>query len=110
MLWCRREKYNLPQNHHFRYLQIRSFITSIIKLHPNGFSLSAVEEAIQIPGSRKRMGFSNNVCTAHVRALWDATFVEAISDDEWDSVLSSSTGYLFTNKARELQFKVVHML
>ena len=33
-----REKYNLPLNNFFRYLQIRTFFFSNTKLHPNGFS------------------------------------------------------------------------
>ena len=76
-----------------------------------------MEEAIQNPSSRKlisrfyrALSSPDNVCTAHVRALWETDFGEVISDDEWDGVGSTSAGCLFANKARELQFKVIHRL
>lgn len=73
----------------------------------DGFSLLSVQKAIQNLDTRKlitqfykALSIPHYKCTAHFRSLGEADFGETILDDEWDSVWSSSSGRLFTNKTR----------
>ena len=76
-----REKYSLPQSHFFRYLQVCSFIATTVKLHPNGFSFSAIEKILQSANSKKIISkfyrallIQNTEYTARVKSLWEADF------------------------------------
>ena len=94
-----------------------NFITTTVKLYSNGFSSSAIEKILQSAKSKKLISkfyrallIQNTEYTACVKSLWEADFNVSISRDEWDRVWQSSSGCLFTNKARELKFKVIHRL
>lgn len=92
-------------------MQIHSFITSVTKLHYSGFFLFRLW-AIQNSNTRKRITSYYKALSIPVpiRSLWEADFGETIPDNELDNVWSSSSGCSFNNKARELQFRVVHRL
>lgn len=47
------EQHDLPSKHLFRYLQIRSFVSSKARLYPGGLSHSSIEEVLQDPEPRK---------------------------------------------------------
>lgn len=44
------------------------------------------------------------------KSLWEVDFGKPIMDDDWEKVWLCSTGCLFTNKAREQQFRIIHRL
>ncbi len=47
---------------------------------------------------------------AQIKSFWEADFGQTFGEDKWDSVWSSSTSFLFTNKAMEMQFEMIYRL
>lgn len=111
-----KEQYDLPTSHFFRYLQIRSFISSQRRLYPNGFSRSPVEEVLKEGEARKLTSrfykalFPLNQEGSPLKSLWESDLGLTISVEEWEDVWLCSSGCLSTNKVKEMQYKIIHRL
>ena len=110
------EKYNIPRQHFFRYLQIRHYILQSTTLTDNS-EPSPLEKVLF--GTFGRMSIRllyralrvlPAIVLQDLRGKWDTELSIAIKDDEWCDIWTYANSISVCNRAKSIQFKILHRM
>ena len=109
-------RYNLPQSHFYRYLQVRHFVRG----HISDFSAKPCnfdfyDTLLSQPNSKHLIShliasFEAPVSTNHLREAWAEDLGVPLSEQLWEEGLSSIQKCSINSRYRLIQFKVIHRL
>ena len=109
-------KFDLPNSHFFRYLQVRHFIRSSIPNFPVMPNATVVDSLLHLNPTDK--GLISNIygkiknlkqmSTGKIKNLWEQDLNISISNDLWDSILKLVNSTSLCARHSLLQCKVVH--
>lgn len=110
--------FGVPDSHFFRYLQLRSFVSSSFKHFPSRPPDSLLETVLDLNVHSKGIigkiyAVINSVKIeplARVRGKWEEELATSISEEEWQSVIKNIYSSSICLRHRVIQFKVVHRL
>ena len=110
------EKYNLPRHDFYKYLQIRDFINRGTTLNIDATS-SAVEQLLLLGPTKKSITRFYNVLSQadvinvqDVMQKWQDELGIDIDGDKWTKIWTQTKKISVCNRARLLQFKIVHRI
>lgn len=109
------EKYNLPNTHFFRYLQVRQYVRANLPGFPSEPIVNAIDTFLSFdPLSRGALSKLYSIISMQkqspidrIKAAWEQDLGH-IPDDLWVSILSSIHKSSICARLCLLQFKVVH--
>lgn len=89
------DKFSLPRNNFFRYLQARSFIRNMYPQFPRLPTPTSIDLFLEpLPfGKRMISFFYDKICSLHrsslltIKTQWEEDLLEEISDELWESIL-----------------------
>ena len=109
-------KYKLPRCHFFRYLQVRDFTTKKPTYHINA-EISQLEKILLQCPTRKAITCFYNVLSQNdvlisqsVAQTWQRELGVSIDEDKWEVTWNRTKKISVCNRARLLQFKILHRL
>lgn len=110
------QTYNLPKNHFFRYLQVRSFVQKTFHMFPNKPIKSHMDHILELkPDSRGLIAQIYDLIqkidpysTENLRKAWESDLGIVLRDDQWDSVFDLINTSSLSAKHSLIQLKVVH--
>ena len=105
--------YNIPRNHFFKYLQIRSFILKKYKQQINKPPLSSLEEVIlnhmhsrgQVSVTYNLIVENSNESSNDKRMKWSSDMDTEISEDEWEKVCHTAQTQTINTRFKLIQYK-----
>ena len=114
-----RNKFNLPQTHFFRFLQIRNFLTQTTSTFPN-IPPGSPMESIFLADPSIKGGIStiydslsyldNNASLVHLKTAWENDLGIQITDEQWTASQKIVHSSSVCARHGLLQFKVLHRL
>jgi len=114
-----RRKFNLPQSHFFRFLQIRHFLSQHTTSFPNMPTNSSME-SIFLPDPLVKGGISiiynhlscldSNASLAYLKTAWENDLGISITDEQWSSAQQTVHSSSVCARHGLLQFKILHRL
>lgn len=111
-------KFQIPNSHLFRYLQLRSFVSSSMSHYPSLPPPSLLDSIMELsPYSKGLIGKIYSIINSHnleplvkLKRKWEVELEIELSEDMWQSVLDNIHSSSICLKHRVIQFKVVHRL
>jgi exonuclease III len=111
-------KFQIPNTHFFKYLQLRSFAASSVSHFPSLPPESLLDTVLKVNSYSKGaigkiysvMNTHNMGPLAHVKRLWEEELSIRISEDVWESIMKKIHSSSICQRHRVIQFKVVHRL
>ena len=110
------QTYNLPKNHFFRYLQVRSFVQKTFHSFPDKPTKSHIDCILQLKSDSGGLIAQiydliqkiDPLSTENLRKAWDSDLGTVFRDDQWNSVLDLIHTSSTSAKHGLIQLKVVH--
>ena len=110
------EKFTIPNSHHFRFLQIRSFTRSITPLFPNMPPSTVMDEIMCFdPTGKKALSRLMHIFSVftpasldRIKNEWEQDLQLTIDDDLWEAILQKVHTSSMCARHSLIQFKVVH--
>uniref|UniRef100_A0A3P9KND8 Reverse transcriptase domain-containing protein n=1 Tax=Oryzias latipes TaxID=8090 RepID=A0A3P9KND8_ORYLA len=111
-----RVKYNLPNSHFFRYLQVRDFIFKKTTLTSDSTPSQLEKLLLTHPGKKIITCFynvlnqTNSLTVLEAVEKWQTDLGVIIDDDTWNVIWNQTKRISVCNNARLLQYKIIHRL
>lgn len=110
------DKFSLPRNNFFRYLQARSFIRNMYPQFPRLPTPTSIDLFLEpLPfGKRMISFFYDKICSLHrssllsIKTQWEEDLLEEISDELWESILYRVHSSSVCVKHGWIQCKILH--
>lgn len=110
------QKYDLPRSHFYRFLQARHYVSSILPTFPAEPNPNPIDGFLSFDPTVKGAisilyDIISNLRSApldRIKADWERDLGLALSDETWDSILSSIHRSSLCARHCLIQFKVVH--
>ncbi len=107
-----KDKFNIPQSHFFKYLQLRSFIHSKLNHSSNCPPLTMLERfATQHQRSKGQISILYNIFSYHskessdsIRRSWGEDLQECVLDGEWNQICSKAQSLLINSRLKLIQY------
>lgn len=111
------QRFNIPRSHFYRYLQIRSFISSDITQFPSQPPDTLLASINNVPSSRRKIG---SICSLLMRESmtnlnslkneWEKDLGIDISESIWSKMVQGIHKSSICMKHAVMQFKIFHRL
>lgn len=109
-------KFNIPNSHFFRYLQIRHYVKDRIPNFETMPENCPFYDLLRLPPDSKHLIsrfvslFASSVSTDHLREAWSADLNIEVTDDTWNGGLAKIQSCSINVRYKLIQFKVIHRL
>lgn len=111
-------KFDIPKSHFFKLLQVHDFVSTGLKLHPGGISISPIETILLNTTGNKSIirHFYSALCSLNrenaekARLKWEIDIDSPIDVADWENICGEPSKFLASNSAWEMQFKIIHRL
>lgn len=113
-----RLKYNIPRTHFFRFLQLRSFLSSSTSQFPSLPPDSFTDSLLSLnPNAKQVIGTVYSLLNSHdlqpltlLKGQWEEDLGISLSDEAWQDALDRIHSSSVCLKHTVIQFKIVHRL
>lgn len=113
-----RTKFNIPQTHFFRFLQIRNYIRSNTTTFPNAPRSTQMDKLFSVdPSSRGVVSFMYvhlasqiDVSVEYLKSAWEEDLGIHLSEEEWTEAQEGVHSASICTRHGLIQFKVLHRL
>lgn len=110
------DKYNIPNSHFFRYLQIRHYVKQIFEHFESIPASHLFYDNLQRSPSSKHLitrfveGFTTSVSTEHLRLAWAHDLNSEVPHELWERAMARIHSCSINSRYRLIQYKVIHRL
>ena len=111
-----RTKFNLPNSHFFRYLQVRHYVKENCPQFESTPTTHPFLENLLLPPDSKQLVskfvtcFTTAIPSDHIRDAWASDLNSEISQEFWEEAMSQVHSCSINSRYRLIQYKVIHRL